>query len=189
MGAGFGFATCGGGGGSRTPVRKRFNGNFSGRRRSFTFPHPDVGRQTSGLGSFIVHGALKALRTHVHHSTTPRSGSWSFQTGRSRLKPRQAQRYRCSLIYKLPVFRMSGTSARYSRLYVPVETSTPPRRRSKLHIPRSAASGRASSLRCSSSSRRTRWRWAPPGWGRGRKKYLTTIIRSLSQVQHFSGAG
>ena len=24
-------------------------------------------RQTTGLGSFIVHGALKALRTHVHH--------------------------------------------------------------------------------------------------------------------------
>ena len=57
----------GGGGGSRTPVRKRFLSNFSGRRRSFTFPCPDVGRQTSGLGSFIVHGALKALRTHVHH--------------------------------------------------------------------------------------------------------------------------
>ena len=57
----------GGGGGSRTPVRKRFLGNLSGRRRSFTFPYPGVGRQTTGLGSFIVHGALKALRTHVHH--------------------------------------------------------------------------------------------------------------------------
>ena len=57
----------GGGGGSRTPVRKRFNGNFSGRSRSFTFPYPSVGRHTQGLGSFIVHGALKALRTHVHH--------------------------------------------------------------------------------------------------------------------------
>ena len=130
----------GGGGGSRTPVRKRFNGNFSGRRRSFTFPHPDVGRQTSGLGSFIVHGALKALRTHGHHSTTPHPGSWSFRAGRSRLKPRQAQRYRCSLIYKLPVLRMSGTSARYSRLYVPVETSTPPCRR-KVHFTRNTLSG------------------------------------------------
>ena len=57
----------GGGEGSRTPVRKRFNGNFSGRRRLFTFPYPGVGRHTQGLGSFIVHGALKALRTHVHH--------------------------------------------------------------------------------------------------------------------------
>ena len=58
----------GGGGGSRTPVRKRFLGNLSGRRRSFTFPYPGVGRQTTGLGSFIVHGALKALRTHGPHS-------------------------------------------------------------------------------------------------------------------------
>ena len=76
----------------------------------------------------MIHGALKALRTHGHHSTTPHPGSWSFRAGRSRLKPRQAQRYRCSLIYKLPIFRMLGASARYSRLCVPVETSTPPRR-------------------------------------------------------------
>ena len=141
----------GGGEGSRTPVRKRFNGNFSGRRRSFTFPCPGVGRQTTGLGSFIVHGALKALRTHGHHSTTPHPGSWSFRAGRSRLKPRQAQRYRCSLIYKLPILRMLGASARYSCLYVPVETSTPPRRRSKLHITRFAVNGKARSFRCSSA--------------------------------------
>ena len=55
--------------GSRTPVRKRFNGNFSGRRRLFTFPYPGVSRHTQGLGSFIVHGALKALR---HTCTTKR---------------------------------------------------------------------------------------------------------------------
>ena len=126
MGYKFGLCCFGGGGGSRTPVRKRFLGNFSGRRRSFTFPHPGVGRQTTRLGSFIVHGALKALRTHVHHSTTPHPGSWSFRAGRPLIKQRRERRYRCSLIYKLPVFRMSGTSARYSRLYVPVETSTPP---------------------------------------------------------------
>ena len=64
---GFAWLSFGGGEGSRTPVRKRFNGNFSGRRRLFTFPYPGVGRHTQGLGSFIVHGALKALRTHVHH--------------------------------------------------------------------------------------------------------------------------
>ena len=130
----------GGGGGNRTPVRKRFLGNFSGRRRSFTFPCPGVGRQTTGLGSFMIHGALKALRTHGHHSTTPHPGSWSFRAGRSRLKPRQAQRYRCSLIYKLPILRMLGASARYSRLYVPVETSTPPCRR-KVHFTRNTLSG------------------------------------------------
>ena len=136
----FVWLSFGGGGGSRTPVRKRFLGNFSGRRRSFTFPCPGVGRQTTGLGSFIVHGALKALRTHGHHSTTPHPGSWSFRAGRSRLKPRQAQRYRCSLIYKLPILRMLGASARYSRLYVPVETSTPPCRR-KVHFTRNTLSG------------------------------------------------
>ena len=158
----------GGGGGSRTPVRKRFLGNFSGRRRLFAFPRPGVSRHTPGSGSFIVHGALKALRTHVHHSTTPRPGSWSFRAGRSRLKPRQAQRYRCSLIYKLPVFRMSGPSARCSPTRVPVETSTPPSRR-KLHIPRFAApGGKARSFRCSSPSRHNRLRWVVPGGGVGR---------------------
>ena len=80
------------------------------------------------------------MRTHGHHSTTPHPGSWSFRAGRSRLKPRQAQRYRCSLIYKLPILRMLGASARYSRLYVPVETSTPPCRR-KVHFTRNTLSG------------------------------------------------
>lgn len=55
----------GGGGGNRTPVRKCFLWNLSGRRESFTFPYPGVGSHTHGFGSFIVHGALKALRTHV----------------------------------------------------------------------------------------------------------------------------
>lgn len=72
----------GGGGGSRTPVRKRFNGNFSGRRRFFTFPRSGVSRHTQELGSFMIHGALKALRTHVHHFVTPCPGSWSFRGGR-----------------------------------------------------------------------------------------------------------
>ena len=36
------------------------------------FPLPPVNRQTDGSGSFIVHGALKALRTHVRLLSTPR---------------------------------------------------------------------------------------------------------------------
>ena len=56
----------GGDGENRTPVRKHFNRNFSGRRRSFTFPRPRADRHAHGLGSFIIHGALKALRVHVH---------------------------------------------------------------------------------------------------------------------------
>ena len=155
----------GGGGGSRTPVRKRFSKNFSGRRRSFTFPHPGVGRQTTGLGSFMIHGALKALRTHGHHSTTPHPGSWSFRAGRSRLKPRQAQRYRCSLIYKLPILRMIGASARYSGPHVPVETSTPPARR-KVRFTQNPSRVSLVPFPCSSPSRRTRLRWASPGEGR-----------------------
>ena len=33
----------------------------------FTFPLPRAARQAHGFSSFIVHGALKALRAHVHH--------------------------------------------------------------------------------------------------------------------------
>ena len=44
----------------------------------------------------------------------------------AKIKQRRELRCRCSLIYKLPVFRMTGPSARYSRTHVPVETSTPP---------------------------------------------------------------
>ena len=58
----------GGAGGNRTPVRKCFRGDFSGRRESFLFPRPSVDAHTHGVGSFIVHGALKALRTHGPHS-------------------------------------------------------------------------------------------------------------------------
>ena len=57
----------GGDGGNRTPVRKRFDRNFSGRRRLFTFPCPGESRHPQGLGSFIMHGRRKALPAHVHH--------------------------------------------------------------------------------------------------------------------------
>ena len=36
------------------------------------FPLPPGNRQTGGSGSFMMHGALKALRTHVRLSSTPR---------------------------------------------------------------------------------------------------------------------
>ena len=57
----------GGGEGSRTPVRKYIHRSFSGRRRLFGFPRPRVSRHTHGFGSFMMHGTLKALRTHVRH--------------------------------------------------------------------------------------------------------------------------
>ena len=50
--------------------------NFSGRRRLFRdrsrFPFAAVKRQTGQSGSFMMHGALKALRTHVRLLSTPR---------------------------------------------------------------------------------------------------------------------
>ena len=39
-------------------------GGISALRR---FPCPAADRQAGRSGSFIIHGALKALRAHVHH--------------------------------------------------------------------------------------------------------------------------
>ena len=58
----------GGAEGNRTPVRKQLGGNFSGRSLLFTFPYPDGNKHPAGLGSFIMHGTRKALRTHGLHS-------------------------------------------------------------------------------------------------------------------------
>ena len=63
----------GGGGESRTPVRKPFHGNFSGRRRllrescSPRSRHPGQAVTPRGLVSFMIHGRRKALPAHVHH--------------------------------------------------------------------------------------------------------------------------
>ena len=57
----------GGGEGSRTPVRKHIHRNFSGRRRILGFPQLQVIRRTLSLGSFMMRGTLKALRTHGRH--------------------------------------------------------------------------------------------------------------------------
>ena len=63
----------GGGGESRTPVRKPFHGNFSGRRRllrescSPCSRHPGQAVTPRGLVSFMIHDRRKALPAHVHH--------------------------------------------------------------------------------------------------------------------------
>ena len=58
------FFRRGGGGGCRTPVRKRFSRNFSVRRRLLRpegrFPFREASRHACRSGSFIVHGARKA---------------------------------------------------------------------------------------------------------------------------------
>ena len=63
----------GGAEGNRTPVRKQLGKTFSGRSLLFTFPHPIGNKHSMGLGSFKMHGALKALRTHVLHSNDTRA--------------------------------------------------------------------------------------------------------------------
>ena len=71
--------------------------------------------------------------------------------GRTAALIRQRKRtYCCSLIYKVPVLRWPGATARYPSFNVPVETGTPPRRRRKLHIARFRLTAKARSFRCSS---------------------------------------
>ena len=63
----------GGAEGNRTPVRKQLGRNFSGRSFLFTFPQPDGNKHPAGFSSFIMRGALKALRTHGLHSDHTRA--------------------------------------------------------------------------------------------------------------------
>ena len=65
---GFVWLSFGGAEGSRTPVRKHIHRNFSERRRSIAFPHPDVGRHTSGISRVMMRGTVNSFRTHGHHS-------------------------------------------------------------------------------------------------------------------------
>jgi len=73
-----------------------------------------------------MRGTGKAYRTHVHHWSTPYPRPWSFPVRRWLFKQPGEQTCCCSLIYKLPILRMVGASARYSCLHTPVETGTPP---------------------------------------------------------------
>ena len=59
-------------------------------------------------------------------------GSRSFRVGRLPLVRQQQQQCCCYLIYNLPVLWRSGAAARWSRLHTPVETLTPPCRRSEI---------------------------------------------------------
>ena len=125
----------GGGDGNWTRVRKRFNRNFSGRSRSFTFPHPAAGRQAAGFSSFIMRGTGKAYRTHVHHSSTPQPIPWSWSGRRWLIKQPGEQSCCCSLIYKSTHFK---DVRRIRPLFLPPHPrrnrNTPSRCR-KLHIP------------------------------------------------------
>ena len=56
----------------------------------------------------MIHGALKASRTHVHHLSTLRPGPWSSRAERSPLKQREELYRCCSLIYKDAHFMDAG---------------------------------------------------------------------------------
>ena len=86
---------------------------------------------------FMVRSKLCAHTCTTQSRPAPARGP-SGEDGR--VKPRRELRYRCSLIYKVPILRMLGASARYSRLCVPVETSTPPCCR-KVYFVRDAPAG------------------------------------------------
>ncbi len=74
-------------------------------------------------------GQLFPASRTPHQRRLPRSVASPVQTA-ALIRQRQ-QLVCCCLIYKLPIFRMLGASARWSRLHTPVETGTPPCRRSK----------------------------------------------------------
>ena len=91
-------------GGVEPPSERISSGTSPGAESCLRFPSPGANSHAQGSGSFIVHGALKALRTHVHHLSTPRPGPWSSRAGRSPLMQREELRCRCSLIYKFARF-------------------------------------------------------------------------------------
>ena len=103
----------GGGGESRTPVRKRFNRTFSGRRRLlrksfFPFPSPTANRHAVRSGQLhdLWHGqSLPYSHLPLYHALP---GSRSFRVGRPLLiKRRQpkAEKNDCYLIYKNARFK------------------------------------------------------------------------------------
>ena len=69
----FVYSSNGGAEGNRTPVRRQLGKNFSGRSLLFTFPQPGGNKHPTGISSFMIHGALKALRTHGLHSNHTRA--------------------------------------------------------------------------------------------------------------------
>ena len=122
------------------------------------------GRQAvtpSGQVRVIMRGRGNSYPPHGRHINDAFPGLWPLRFRRPPLIRQRQQLVCCCLIYKLPIFRMLGASARWSRLHTPVETGTPPRRRSKLrslHFRGQPPAGRENyvSLRCSSSSHRKR---------------------------------
>ena len=79
MGNKFGFFICGGAEGSRTPVRKRFNKTFSGRRTDSGFPPRAGTAQTARLGRVMMHGRGNSYPPHVRHINDAFPGLWPLR--------------------------------------------------------------------------------------------------------------
>ena len=118
--------TYGGAEGSRTPVRKRFDRTFSGRRTVSAFPPCTGTGQTVQFSRVMMHGRGNSYPPHVRHINDAFPGLWPLRFRRLPLV-RQRQQYDCcQLIFKLPVLWRSGAAARLSCLHTPVETGTAP---------------------------------------------------------------
>ena len=76
----------------------------------------------------MMHGRVNSCPPHGRHINDAFPGLWPLRFRRPPLLRQRQQLVCCCLIYKLPIFRMLGASARLSRLHTPVETGTPPRR-------------------------------------------------------------
>ena len=97
---GFVCVASGGAEGNRTPVRKQLDKTFSGCSLLFTFPHPIGNKHSMGLGSFMMHGALKALRTHVLYSDHTRARLVDLPGRMGALIRQPEQQFCCQLILK-----------------------------------------------------------------------------------------
>ena len=98
--------TFGGGGGSRTPVRKQLDRNFSGCSLLFTFPHPDGSRHPAGFSSFInawYGQSLPHARSPLKSHPSPARGPSGAD---GRLIKQQKRTDYCQLIFKsYPFYR------------------------------------------------------------------------------------
>ena len=76
---------CGGGEGSRTPVRKQFHGMFSGRRRLFRAALPPCSpsvRQTvtpAGQVRVMMRGQVNSFPPHGRHINDAFPGLWPLR--------------------------------------------------------------------------------------------------------------
>ena len=85
------FSFFGGGEGSRTPVRKRFNRTFSGRSQVSTFPPRKGTGQTLRFSRVMMRGRGNSYPPHGRHLNDAFPGRWPLRFRRSLLKQRRQQ--------------------------------------------------------------------------------------------------